>query len=213
MGVLVILIIIGLVAWAIFRVQVDSRLRQQDAAAGIVARFGDLRLTKNELFEGPESIALRHSLEGLEIDFAMSGSINRAAGRVTLTRMAVLGPGAWAVKKGRNKKTDDREGFLTIVGPGVAITRQVPGRSFATAAEFVAAFKAQVAQVTTAETVQPPSGEVHGREEKQPGIENPSLPSAQPIPTARPAVRRATQRQPGIRRPSTPHDSAPPNHS
>lgn len=116
----------------------------RDEEAGVIHSFGDWRLTASHLIEGSTNDSPRYPLMGLEASFDMSGDISRDSGRYTLTRFALIGPAALAFKKNRNKKIDDREGYLTVVGPGTGLLKTVSGTNFQDAQKFVLAFNTQV---------------------------------------------------------------------
>lgn len=134
MGVLVIVVMLAAAGVGIY---IGIKRRRADKEAGVVARIGKWRLTPRELLIGNQNDAAeRVSLVRLEASFGMSGSINRDSGRYTVTRFALLGPFALAAKKGRNKKIDDREGYLMVVGPQTALLQAVRGRQFSAAQTF-----------------------------------------------------------------------------
>lgn len=90
--------------------------------AGVIASFANLNLTDTELIEGLGATAPRYPLAGLTARVEDSGTLNR---RITATRLVALGPFALAAKK----KQDDREVYLTVEGPDVAILRTVQMRN------------------------------------------------------------------------------------
>lgn len=90
-----------------------------DKKHGVIASFSGLRLTPTELIDGRSARAARYPLSGVVARVEDSGTLNR---RMTMTRMALIGPFALAAKK----KQDDREVYLTIEGPEVAVIRTVP---------------------------------------------------------------------------------------
>jgi len=135
------IIIIVLIALACVAAYTTVQRHRADQEEGVVLRIGDWRLTPRELIVGNKNeTAERHALVNLEASFDMSGNINRDSGRYTVTRFALLGPLALAAKKDRNKKLDDREGYLTVVGPQTALLKTVKGPQFSTAQKFVLEF-------------------------------------------------------------------------
>lgn len=83
---------------------------------------GVLRLTEGELIDGYGDDARRYPLPGLTASVEDSGTVNR---RITATRVVTMGPFAAAAPK----KLDDREVYVSIQGPGVAIVKAVPLKS------------------------------------------------------------------------------------
>ncbi|ROS38484.1 hypothetical protein [Amycolatopsis thermoflava] len=132
---LVLLIVAAFVGLAIKK---GSDQLKADRAEGVVATCGRWRVTPTEFLVGLKNdTCVRHPLAGLDASFDMSGDISRDSGRYTMTRFALLGPFALAAKKGRNKKIDDREGYLTVVGrDGVALLQTVRGPQFGAAKQF-----------------------------------------------------------------------------
>lgn len=105
-----------------------------DRRRGIIARFDDIAISRSELYEGYGAV---HGapLAGVR---ASIDSVGQLTSRVTLTRVAAVGILALALRK----RQDDRSVFLTIVGPGVPIVRELPvhgdPRVQRTAREFAA---------------------------------------------------------------------------
>lgn len=137
----VVIIVVVLGVLALRAAQID-KARAKNKADGVVAFIGDVRLTNDALLVG----ANRYPLAGLHATVEDSGSVNR---RLTLTRLATLGVAAVAIPK----KLDDRDVYVTIEGPGVAVVRvmhvrKVPnagaiGRQFAARLNMMAQETAQ----------------------------------------------------------------------
>lgn len=130
---IVILMVVVFVVALAYQVSVSKA----KAAAGVIASFGDLNITATELIEGSGSTAPRYPLAGLTARVEDSGTLNR---RITATRLAVMGPFALAAKK----KQDDREVYLTIEGPDVAILRTVQFKNKPRAGTEAREFAAQL---------------------------------------------------------------------
>ena len=122
----------------IVRIYLKHARRQAaaDRVAGTLVRFDDLGLTRTQLLEGYGPSPTAHGLEGLRASVDSVGQLSR---RVTLTRVALVGVIALALRK----REDDRSVFLTIEGPSAAIVREIPvgsdRRVQRTARQFAAA--------------------------------------------------------------------------
>lgn len=139
---IVIVVIIAVIALGAY---FNAQQTKRDREARVVSKFGNWRITPTELLVGDDNeTCKRYLLAEAEASFDMSGSVSRDSGRYTMTRIALLGPLAIGAKKGRNKKIDDREGFLTIVGPEIGLMKTVKGPSFTSAQQFVLDFNKQV---------------------------------------------------------------------
>jgi hypothetical protein len=135
----VLLILGAVVIVAIFIASLTNQNTQAklDRAQGVMYRFDDWALTRNQLLVGKQQ-RRGYPLGYLHGDFQMTGSINRDPGRYTITRFALLGPLAFGAKKGRNKVLDDRVGYMTITGPaGIVLQKTVSGHLFQQASAFI----------------------------------------------------------------------------
>jgi len=108
-AIVIFLIVMGVLA---LRANAIEKTRAKSKADGVVAFIGDVRLTQDALLVGET----KYPLAGLHATVEDSGSVNR---RLTLTRLATLGVAAVAIPK----KLDDRDVYITIEGPGVAVVR------------------------------------------------------------------------------------------
>lgn len=128
--IIVFLIVVGVLA--LRAVQID-KTRAKNKADGVVAFIGDVRLTNDALLVGEN----RYPLTGLHATVEDSGSVNR---RLTLTRLATLGVAAVAIPK----KLDDRDVYVTIEGPGVAVVRVMHVRKVPNAGGIARQFAARL---------------------------------------------------------------------
>ncbi|WP_157494279.1 hypothetical protein [Kutzneria sp. 744] len=131
--------VVVIIMIAVFAIGIAYQVSVSNAkkAAGVIASFANLNLTETELIEGLGDAARRHSLAGLTARVEDSGTLNR---RITATRLAVMGPFALAAKK----KQDDREVYLTVEGPDVAILRTVQMKNKPTAGTDAREFAARL---------------------------------------------------------------------
>jgi hypothetical protein len=132
-----IVVVIIMVAVFVIAVAYQVSVAKAKKAAGVIASFANLNLTKTELIEGLGDTAPRHPLAGLTARVEDSGTLNR---RITATRLVAMGPFALAAKK----KQDDREAFLTVEGPDVAIVRTVQMKNKPSAGSEARAFAAKL---------------------------------------------------------------------
>lgn len=133
-GVIMVLVIIAVV---ILYFWLKSKIARNAAAEmkaeGAIARIGDMRLTATELLIGEQ----RYPLAGLHATVEDSGSVNR---RLTITRLATLGVAAVAIPK----KLDDRDVYVTVEGPGVAVVRVMHAKDIADAGLIGRKFAAEL---------------------------------------------------------------------
>lgn len=138
------LIIFGGLAWmTVTAIRKGKEQQAENAHDGVVAALpvpgGSLRLTTTELIEGYGDTARRHPLAGLTASVEDSGTVNR---RLTATRLVALGPLALAAPK----KLDDRELYVSIQGPGVAIVKAIPLKNAPRVGQQARAFVMQLNQ-------------------------------------------------------------------
>lgn len=131
------LVIILMVVIFVIGVAYQVSMANAKKAAGVIASFGGLNLTATELIDGLGDAAPRYPLAGLTARVEDSGTLNR---RITATRLVTIGVFALAAKK----KQDDREVYLTIEGPDVAILRTVQFKKTPSAGTQAREFAAQL---------------------------------------------------------------------
>lgn len=124
--------------------------RAADQRMGIINRFGDIGLTRTHLVDGMRSAARAYPLAGLRARVEDAGQLTS---RITVTRLALTGPFALALRK----KADHRSVFLTIEGPGVAIVREIPERGNPGVARIARTFASRVNAQAMAIEANPPA--------------------------------------------------------
>lgn len=138
---------IGIAALVVFVVWRAKSRTKENSADGVIATLalpdGALRLTRTELIEGWGDTALRHPIANLNASVEDSGTVNR---RLTVTRIAALGPLALALPK----KLDDRELYLMVEGPDTVILRQVAVRKSPAIGKQAREFAMRLNQLSTA---------------------------------------------------------------
>lgn len=134
------------VAFWVSRIQKRHPLAAENDGVliSLPAPGGALSLTDQELLVGYGPNPARFPLVGLTATVEDSGTVNR---RMTVTRMATLGPLAAAAPK----KLDDREVYVSITGPAISIVKAIPLNGFPTAGlrarEFVLALNQRAEQL------------------------------------------------------------------
>jgi hypothetical protein len=149
-------IVIGFVALMAFVIWLAARSAAKDKAAGIIASFADLKLTKTHVIVGGRDSTKRYPLGGARAEVESAGDLSK---RITATRLLATGVVALAWRK----RKDDRSVFLTVEGPGVSLIRevqvkdnenaQVQARSFAVRLNSAAAQLAKAGPVPTSAAV------------------------------------------------------------
>lgn len=115
------LVIFGLIAlWVVWK----RHQRKADQAAGIIAKWYDLRLTKTELIDGVGKHAKRYPLAGLTARVENTGTVTTTGGRYSGSG----GGGSYSANT-----SDDRKVHLMIEGPDMAITRSLSVRIYGNA--------------------------------------------------------------------------------